>query len=615
MTQTLRILKEKSFREIVFRINRIFKKKMGILQKSFPINPPEIQLPSLEEFRSSDKPYFFADRNQLSFHKYKSHKIKDTALRILKGEMLFFSKEWINLGKDYDWVTNPITNYTYDRNIHWSIIETLDKKAGDIKYIWEKSRFSYFYHIIRYDYHFDLDHSDFIINEIISWIEANPINCGPNYVCSQEISLRINNWLFALFFYKHSQNLTPEKWDKIIQSIYWQISHVYSNINFSRIAVRNNHAVTETLTLYICGLLFPEMHNSKKWKINGKKWFEQEINYQFETDGTYLQESMNYQRVVTQLLSIGISLSNLSGEEFSQFVYDKAYNSLNFLYQCMEKSSGWLPNYGSNDGALFFPLSSSDYRDFRPQLDALNFVLTSHPLLDNLTEESLWLAHPVKGYPKLVQKEGLISFDKSGFYLIREADTFTFMKCGNFKKKGVPDQLHLDIWNKGENIIFDGGTYRYNASPEDEKYFRGSESHNTVMIDKFDQMLKGPRFMWFYPPRVISVNVSETSSEFVIDSNIEMFKHVGKSIFVQRIIRKKKGQPQWIIQDSITNLPKGKHLRQLWHIMPNTQISINSTGDRRESTKEFSFYYGVKEPCLQIEFNSHKDKITTSISL
>ena len=48
-----------------------------------------------------------------------------------------------------------------------------------------------------------------------------------------------------------------EIFKRIINSIYWQIDHVYKNINFSRKTVRNNHAITETLSLYLSGLLFP----------------------------------------------------------------------------------------------------------------------------------------------------------------------------------------------------------------------------------------------------------------------------------------------------------------------------------------------------------------------
>ncbi len=41
----------------------------------------------------------------------------------------------------------------------------------------------------------------------------------------------------------------------------------------------------------------------------------------------------------------------------------------------MNDSNGWLPNYGANDGALFFRLNECHYRDYRPQLQALAVLL------------------------------------------------------------------------------------------------------------------------------------------------------------------------------------------------------------------------------------------------
>ena len=90
--------------------------------------------------------------------------------------------------------------------------------------------------------------------------------------------------------------------------IYASVHHVYHHINFSRIAVRNNHAITETLFLTVSNVLFPFIPETKKWAADGKKWFEEEIDYQIYNDGTFLQFSMNYHRVVVQLLSLGTAL-------------------------------------------------------------------------------------------------------------------------------------------------------------------------------------------------------------------------------------------------------------------------------------------------------------------
>src|SRR5690606_19523433 len=114
---------------------------------------------------------------------------------------------------------------------------------------------------------------------------------------------------------------------------------------------------------------FPFIPETEQWSVKGRKWFEKEVDYQIYDDGTFLQFSMNYHRVMIQLFSFGLALSEIHGERFSDKVYSKAYKSLDFLYQCLQEENGLLPNYGSNDGAWFFPLSDTDYRDYRPQLN------------------------------------------------------------------------------------------------------------------------------------------------------------------------------------------------------------------------------------------------------
>ena len=140
--------------------------------------------------------------------------------------------------------------------------------------MWEKSRFSYLYDLIRYDYHHGEDMAEVVFNDIRSWIQANPINQGPNYRCSQEIALRSLNWTFALYYYANSQHLNEELFQAMLHVLYWQLKHVRQNIHFSRLSVRNNHAITETLCLYLAGFLFPFFPESKKWKEEGKQWFE-----------------------------------------------------------------------------------------------------------------------------------------------------------------------------------------------------------------------------------------------------------------------------------------------------------------------------------------------------
>lgn len=618
----VQLARNMGWKYLLFRIRYEIKRKLGFLKLNFPTNPSSINCIPLEKWRKDSKPFLFESRKNIhtTYNSDDLTKLEEESKRVLNGEIFFFNSQWKNIGNSYDWVTNPDTGHQYSIHQHWTEIEDLNKEAGDIKYVWEKSRFSYLHSIIRYDQASGKDHSSFAFEQIEDWIDHNPINSGPNYKCSQEISIRVLNWIFILYYYKHCKSLSEHRFRKIMNAIYWQVDHVYKNIDFSRIAVRNNHAITECLTLYIIGLLFPDWKQSSNWKLKGKKWFEEEIKYQIADDGSYIQQSMNYQRVVIQLLTWGIAIAESNSEKFAEHVYDRAYSCLNFLYQVQDDITGWLPNYGANDGALFFKLSNSHYRDYRPQLNALHWILTGLFLYkDSICDEEIeWYAKRKieNTYPALLKKDGILAFDNGGYYIFREKNTFAFIRCAKFTDRpGQADNLHLDIWHNGENILLDAGSFKYNAEEKWIAYFSGTESHNTVMLGIHNQMKKGPRFIWFNWSKAISAKIIETETEYIFTGEISCYTFLNRKCKHRRKVIKKKNENIWIIEDEISNNYNRLDLRQLWHTKSNN-INFQTSGDSlAKNTGYYSSLYGIMEESQQVECISNVDAIKTTITI
>ncbi len=608
---------------VLFRVWFLLQKKTGLLIKRFPMKPPIINTITLLDWKKSI--FFVKCKEELTFPKNRIKTLKNEAESILKGDYLFFSSKKFSLGVDYDWVSNPDNGFKYDISKHWSEINDYSSESGDIKYVWEKSRFSFLNTIIRYDYHFDEDQSEFVFNEIENWIDKNPINMGPNYVCSQEMTIRCFNWIFALNYYKNSKNLTNNRFLKIINTIYWHGDHIYKNINFSKIAVRNNHAITECLGIYTFGLLFPSFPNSKKWKRNGKKWFQNEISYQVYDDGTFLQFSMNYHRVLIQLYTWAIQINKLNDLPFSDDVYIKAKKSLSFLLSCMNENNGMLPNYGANDGALFFKLGVQEFRDYKPQLEALSLSMgLSWPY--SSCEDKDWFGLETTSGITIAKDQGILnSFKNGGYYIINDSadSTLTFVRCGSHRDRpSQADNLHLDLWIDGNNILRDAGSYKYNTNENDLNYFFGSRSHNTVTLGKNDQMLKGGRFIWYYWTQSLNAELKEAKDEFIFNGQISAFRHIDKKAVHKRKVIKKKGIPFWEISDELnhnTNLP----MKQYWHpskiFFEQFEISAKTIdGSEVLPLIEEGYYsslYGQKEPTMQLVFSTNESKLITTIKL
>lgn len=606
-------------RYVAFRVHYMVSSKLGLHKKKFPTSPNFKTFISLEDWRSNTPAFFFDGKETIPLQAKRSEVLETRFRESKQGIFTFFSSKKHDLGTVNDWTVNPSTSYKYDITKHWSDIQDLSTQAGDIKYVWEKARFSYLYDTIRHDYHNNDDQANFVFSEIEDFINQNPINLGPNYKCSQEISLRVLNWTFALYYYKNSEVLTSKRFNTIINSIYWQLHHVFHNINFSRIAVRNNHAITETLMLYISGLLFPFIPETKKWSKAGKKWFEQEVDYQIYDDGTFLQFSMNYHRVAIQLLTWCIRLSQLHNDTFTNAVYEKAKKSLNFLEASQDPVSKQLPNYGSNDGALFFKLTDDDYRNYQSQLDDLRAVL--YGTVRQPSESQAWYGlQDIK--VDSTREEGVFSFRESGYDIIQEADVKTFLRCGSYKDRPFQaDNLHLDIWSNGINYLWDTGSYLYNTDEEMVNYFVGTPGHNTVSVNGENQMLKGSRFIWYNWIKQAQSTVIEEEDRYVFKGSIKGFKHIGERTHT-RTITKFKGKLEWHIEDEISPL-KNDTMIQYWNINPvvvsKMDIKAFDTNSHalevKEETLWYSGYYGVKTPSVRKSFATNSPTIKTVLTI
>jgi hypothetical protein len=593
------LLKEMGLRYVLFRFWYAFQKTTGILKWRFPVGGKQASTFSKSDWLQC-KANFPTDYATLHIDKNLNlSALKERAEHIRNNRFLYFGHKWFNVT---DWHTNPESGFVYSKTTHWSKISANAPHAGDIKYVWEKSRFCFLYDLIRFDFHYHIDQSVFVFSIISNWIEQNPVNCGPNWICGQEISLRVLNWTFALHFYKNAAGLTDELFAKIVNSIRQQMLHVQQNINFSRIAVRNNHALTETLALYVTGLCFPFFTESSRWKQKGKRWFENEIAYQIYEDGTFVQFSMIYHRVAVQLLTLAIKVSELNDEKWANVVYDRAVKSIYFLRSCQDHVTGWLPNYGNNDGALFFPLTGHHFRDFRPELEVLSGALKMDATF---------------------QPKSLSTFKNGGYYIIREENTLTFLRCGAYKDRPAQaDNLHLDIWADGKNIMRDAGSYSYNTEDKWTRYFAGTSSHNTVMLGDFDQMKKGPRFIWYNWIKKAKASVSQHNDTFQINAEFEGFYQLGKGIKHCRRVTKSKKWRHWIIEDWIENGPECLPMHQIWHPCQDffdhyCIISSDREGNviaLRETTGWHSSNYGTKEVCRRLVFSTFSGFLRTVIS-
>ena len=126
------------------------------------------------------------------------------AERILNGELKYFAHNFVKTAFPPDWHKDPVSGKRLDSNKHWSKIS--DDDDLDIKFIWEASRFSMVYALVRaHAATREEKFAEAFWTLIESWAESNPPNTGPNWMDGQEAALRLMAWTFCYYqFFMHS---------------------------------------------------------------------------------------------------------------------------------------------------------------------------------------------------------------------------------------------------------------------------------------------------------------------------------------------------------------------------------------------------------------------------
>lgn len=460
---------------------------------------------SVDEIRKaihSEKSFFF-DPDALP----ESNNIGDGCLheagQLLKGRFLYFSSQYGELGfPNPDWKLNPFTGERDTFSGHWTQCPEFDIGRGDIKVIWEPSRFSWVYALCRaYALTGNEDYANAFWLLLESWMEMNPPQMGSNWFCGQELAIRCLALVFGWHVFARSKTSTNERFSRLAVLLAASAERINGNISYARIQM-GNHATSEAAALYTIGLLFPCFKQSAHWLAKGRYVLEDEAKCYNWHDGSYTQHSFNYHRLMLHTYLWCLRLADLNNDNFSEDLKKRIQASYLFLYKLQDPDTGRLPNYGPNDGALLLPLNDCDYLDYRPLLNACHFYFEDKHLYPegSWREDVTWLFNDTTKTASFdVPIRSNTAFKVGGYYTLRGIESWAMIRCHSFRNRpNQADLLHLDLWWKGWNLLRDSGTFSY-FTPKSEaaNYFVSTRSHNSIMLGGLDQMLKGTRFRWY----------------------------------------------------------------------------------------------------------------------
>lgn len=385
--------------------------------------------------------------------------VASDADRVLNGELQLYGDAWHPVGWPPRWHRNVFTGHEYPR-AHWTQIGVHDPDVGDIKDVWELSRLPFTFLLARAHL---LTEDDRYVEQwwraVEDWASENPPNTGVNWGCGQETSLRAIALCFGMSTFAAHPASSPQRLALANRILTASVERVEPTVGYA-LSQRNNHAISELVFL---------LSMATNLDRSLLRLLIEVLEDQFYPDGSYSQQSFTYQRLAVHALQWLLVVRPDLPPGVRSRIVEVLARSRDFLARCSDPVSGWLPNYGPNDGALLFDLSTAHYRDFRPLLSSLGAT----PCRDKHREPALWLP-----LPEVTSRRTDVAERPSSYQTLRGPRSLLLLRVGRGRHRpGHSDQQAVDLWIDGTNVVPDPGTYRYTAPAPWGNALAGPEVH------------------------------------------------------------------------------------------------------------------------------------------
>jgi hypothetical protein len=395
------------------------------------------------------------------------------------------------------WHTNVLTGATAQHiNAPWWTIPDFDAGIGDIKTVWEASRFDWTLAMATRAATGDGAALTQLNAWLDDWSTNNPPYRGANWKCGQEASIRVMHLAAAAILLD-----TVETPSSALQALVALHCERIAPTTAYAIGQDNNHGTSEAAALIIGGTWLGRHGHAEgaSWAAEGRALLANRARRLIEPDGSFSQYSLNYHRLMLETLSIAeVWRRRMQAPAFDDVVRDRAAAATRWLHAMVDPVTGDAPNLGANDGAHLLPITDAGYRDYRPavQLGAALFLdRSAYPSVPDACAHLEWLG--VAPPALTLDPPSSTLFDDGGYAVLSVGAATALLRYPRFRfRPSQTDALHVDLRVHHDAVLRDGGSYSYNAGEEWALYFSGARGQNSIQFDDHEQMPKVSRFLW-----------------------------------------------------------------------------------------------------------------------
>lgn len=306
-----------------------------------------------------------------------------------------------------------------------------------------------------------------------SWIETVPHDFLPSDVAGR----RIQNWIFAHYYFitmHRSESITPGFYVSFLKSLHDQVCYLLNHLTPGR-----NHRTIELCAIFLAAVVFPEFEEASAWRELACRELLANIQTDILPDGVHCELSTDYHHLVLKNYLWVRRLAFINHIALPPEIDQRIQSALKFALYA-HRPDGMIPSLSDGDSRCFLHLLAQGYELYGG-------------------EDLLYVA--TKGKQGQPPAKRSVPFRNGGYYILRsgwgdhgepyEDERYLIFDCGPLGEghHGHLDLLSFEAAAYGKPLVVDPGRYTYDQSgPINWRaVFRGTSSHNTVLIDGANQ--------------------------------------------------------------------------------------------------------------------------------
>jgi len=433
-----------------------------------------------------------------------------------------------------DWRLDPVRKLRFPGGVpyrEWDLYAMRPRNA-DIKLPWELARCQHLPTVGQaYRLTGDPRYAREVVDEILDFAAANPVGVGIHWTCTMDVALRAANWALALGMVRRSNAIDTPAWLSLVASLFAHGAFVENNLE-NKYEVTSNHFASNVVGLFFLSAMFAGLPSGTRWRTLSRQWLEEEMQKQVLDDGADYESSIPYHRLMLEFFLGSARLAALTGEPLSAPFLKRLQQMVTF-FAATTRPDGHMPVVGdADDGRLHIlnRLGGAEPQDGRHVFAPAALMFHRPDWLALAGETNLWeaawwgLALPADGVAGGVRVEPLTHFPRAGLTALRTDRVFLLITNGvvgtaGFGNHKHNDQLAFEYHRDGVPMFVDPGSYVYTSDADSRNRFRGTASHNTVMLDDVEQNEFKPEWLFRMfeqaHPEHVAVRESASTLEYV----------------------------------------------------------------------------------------------------